>query len=196
MIIGERLKGILKHRNISAKDFAKMIGVTEGMIYKYYKMEIVNSDVLEKWGSVLYISIMAFMDDAVYEEVIHEATDVDKVRAAEYYDENKEQIHAQNQKIFGVPQYELLSEPNVSYQSNDEKQNEYKRYQESQVTISREVFDQISRLTETVLSQQKTIEALREECKKMRVQMGETATCALASGSDISTIDIKSSNIK
>lgn len=69
-------------------------------------------------------------------------------------------------------------------------------YQENQVTISREVFDQISRLTETVLSQQKTIEALREECKKMRAQMGGTATCALASGSDISTIDIKSSNVK
>lgn len=38
MIIGERLKGFLKYHNISAKSFAEMIGVTEGMVYKYYKM--------------------------------------------------------------------------------------------------------------------------------------------------------------
>ena len=53
------------------------------------------------------------------------------------------------------------------------------------ISMSREVFEQISRLTETVLSQQKTIESMQ----------GKDVRCAHVSGSDISTNDIKNQNI-
>lgn len=67
MIIGERLKGFLKYHNISAKSFAEMIGVTEGMVYKYYKMDNVDSQTIEKWANILRIPIMTFLDDNTYE---------------------------------------------------------------------------------------------------------------------------------
>lgn len=38
------------------------------------------------------------------------------------------------------------------------------------ITMSREVFDQITKLTETILSQQRTIEMMQEERKKMLVR--------------------------
>lgn len=63
------------------------------------------------------------------------------------------------------------------------------------ISMSREVFEQISRLTETVLSQQKTIESMQEQNRKFLVQQGEDVRCAHVSGSDISTNDIKNQNI-
>ena len=51
-----------------------------------------------------------------------------------------------------------------------------------EITMPREVFDQISRLTETILSQQKTIETLAETNKKIIVQPGDSAICADAVG--------------
>lgn len=53
------------------------------------------------------------------------------------------------------------------------------------ITMPREVFDQISKLTETVFSQQKTIEILTETNKKIVVQGDGNVTCADASGSGI-----------
>ena len=77
MIIGERLKGFLKYHNISAKSFAEMIGVTEGMVYKYYKMDNVDSQTIEKWANILRIPIMTFLDDNTYERATHKATSED-----------------------------------------------------------------------------------------------------------------------
>lgn len=63
------------------------------------------------------------------------------------------------------------------------------------ISMSREVFEQISRLTETVLSQQRTIESMQEQNKKFLAQQENVVRCAHVSGSDISTSDIKNQNI-
>ncbi len=68
--------------------------------------------------------------------------------------------------------------------------------QNDSVSMSREVFEQISRLTETVLSQQRTIESMQEQNKKFLAQQENTARCVHASGSDISIQDTKNQNIK
>lgn len=47
------------------------------------------------------------------------------------------------------------------------------------VSMSREVFDQITRLTETVLSQQRTIESMQEEHKKMLARMDNVVISAV-----------------
>jgi len=67
--------------------------------------------------------------------------------------------------------------------------------QNNSVSMSREVFEQISRLTETVLSQQKTIESMQEQNRKFLVLQEKDVRCAHVSGSDISTDDIKNQNI-
>ena len=64
------------------------------------------------------------------------------------------------------------------------------------IVISREILNQMSQLTETVLSQQKTIASMQEERKKILVQMEQSVICADVSGSDISTTNTKSLNIK
>ena len=46
------------------------------------------------------------------------------------------------------------------------------------VTMPREVFEQITKLTETVLSQQRTIETLTNEIKKEAAPTGGAAKCA------------------
>lgn len=68
--------------------------------------------------------------------------------------------------------------------------------QNDSVSMSREVFEQISRLTETVLSQQRTIESMQEQNKKFLAQQENTARCVHVSGSDISMQDTKNQNIK
>lgn len=50
------------------------------------------------------------------------------------------------------------------------------------VVISREVFNQISQLTETIYSQQKTIESMENERKKILAQTEPPAICANVSG--------------
>lgn len=57
--------------------------------------------------------------------------------------------------------------------------------QNNSVSMSREVFEQISRLTETVLSQQRTIESMQEQFKKILAQRGGDATCVNASGFEL-----------
>lgn len=70
MIIGERLKGVLKQKKITAKSFSEMTGVSEGMIYKYYKMDTVDTATLGKWAEALKVPIMAFMSDNTYKQVV------------------------------------------------------------------------------------------------------------------------------
>lgn len=70
MIIGERLKGFLKQHNYTAREFANMIGVSEGMVYKYYKMDNVDSDTVNKWADVLHVPLLTFLDDDMYEQIL------------------------------------------------------------------------------------------------------------------------------
>ena len=51
------------------------------------------------------------------------------------------------------------------------------------ISMSREVFEQISRLTETVLSQQKTIESMQEQNRKFLVQQREGCKMCSCNGS-------------
>ena len=129
MIIGERLKGFLKHHGISAKSFAEMVGVTEGMVYKYYKMENVDSQTIEKWAKTLYVPIMTFMDDRMYERATHVMTAEELKNAEEYFNENKEYIHFQNRRILGdlanAPKDVVLAEfEKVKYEM-EQRKNEF-----------------------------------------------------------------------
>lgn len=81
----------------------------------------------------------------------------------------------------------MLKEPTIGLGLHQDNSN---------VVISREVLNQMSQLTETVLSQQKTIASMQEERKKILVQMEQSVICADVSGSDISTTNTKSLNIK
>ena len=68
--------------------------------------------------------------------------------------------------------------------------------QDDSISISREVFEQISRLTETVLSQQRTIESMQEQNRKFLVQQENAVKCAHVGGSDISMKDARNQNTK
>lgn len=70
MIIGERLKGFLKQHNFTAKQFAKMVEVSEGMVYKYYKMDNIDSDTISKWADVLHVPVLTFLDDDMYKQIV------------------------------------------------------------------------------------------------------------------------------
>ena len=71
---------------------------------------------------------------------------------------------------------EYLNTGNGEMFLGETKKNENKEM----VSMSREVFDQITRLTETVLSQQRTIESMQEEHKKMLARMDNVAISAAA----------------
>lgn len=182
MIIGERLKGYLKSHRISAKSFAEMVGVTEGMVYKYYKMDSIDSQTIKKWAEMLHIPIMTFMDDEMYEKATHKTTEEELIRAEEYYNKNKEYINFKNRRIFG----DLANTPkDVVAKEFEEIESRNQESQNNSVSMSREVFEQISRLTETILSQQRTIESMQEQIKKMLAQTGSVAICASASGFEL-----------
>lgn len=117
MIIGERLKGFLKHHGISAKSFAEMVGVTEGMVYKYYKMDSIDSSTINKWAEILHIPIMTFMDDEIYKRATHVMTQEELAKAEEFYNKNKDAIHFQNRRIFG----DLIDAPKEIIREEREK---------------------------------------------------------------------------
>ena len=71
MIIGERLKMFLKAKKISVKEFAAMINVSEPMVYKYYKMNNVDSDTLRKWQYALGVPLTCFIDDSSLNKYIN-----------------------------------------------------------------------------------------------------------------------------
>lgn len=56
--------------------------------------------------------------------------------------------------------------------------------QNNEITMNREVFDVLKNLSETVLSQQKTIEQIFLMNKKGDVHLEKNAVCAAATGSD------------
>lgn len=72
----------------------------------------------------------------------------------------------------------LVCDPN-------ETRKEEKTEANDEVKMSREVFDVLKNLSETVLSQQRTIEQISKEKEKRNVHLEENAECADASGSDL-----------
>lgn len=58
-------------------------------------------------------------------------------------------------------------------------------YSDQDVTMKREVFDVLKNLSETVLSQQRTIEMIETKTKKTSVLEDDSAECADVSGSDL-----------
>lgn len=83
----------------------------------------------------------------------------------------------------------LLSFPNYNtrylLQDNNKGINTEKSNLEKTVTIDREVFDVLKNLSETVLSQQRTIEIIETKAKKTSALKDDNAECAGASGSDL-----------
>jgi len=63
VIIGKKLKACMKEQSVLAKAFAEMIGVSEGMVYKYYNMSGVDTDILEKWAKALDVPLAYFFDN-------------------------------------------------------------------------------------------------------------------------------------
>lgn len=62
MIIGERLKKYIKDRGFTARAFADLAGVSEGMVYKYYKMDSVEIDTIKNWAHIFGISFLDLLD--------------------------------------------------------------------------------------------------------------------------------------
>lgn len=70
-------------------------------------------------------------------------------------------------------------------QENPNELEEVKSNINDEVKMSREVFDVLKNLSETVLSQQRTIEQIHSEKEKTLAQQESNVTCANASGSDL-----------
>ena len=64
------MKEILKIRKLSAKKFAGKIGVSEAMVYKYYKMDDVDTSVLKKWAFALRLPMLFFLDEIAYNTIL------------------------------------------------------------------------------------------------------------------------------
>lgn len=60
---GEKLKSIIARKGISVADFAVKLGVSESSVFKYYNKNNFDSDLLEKFCSILDIPITYFFDD-------------------------------------------------------------------------------------------------------------------------------------
>jgi transcriptional regulator with XRE-family HTH domain len=63
MKIGKRLKAEIKKQNLTAQQFAMLAGVSVDTVYKYYTMNNVDNDKIEKWSEILKISANDFMKD-------------------------------------------------------------------------------------------------------------------------------------
>lgn len=101
-------------------------------------------------------------------------------------------ISSIERKIRPIPESiitKLLSFPNYNTRHliSEEKSvsDVNKTISDNGVIISREVFDVLKNLSETVLSQQRTIENISTETKKTTALKEDGATCADASGSDL-----------
>lgn len=70
MIIGEKLKSLLKGKKLTARQFAEMAGVTEGMVYKYYHLENIDTATARKWAVLLGVEPSYFLVDEPSPETI------------------------------------------------------------------------------------------------------------------------------
>ena len=78
-----------------------------------------------------------------------------------------------------------LEKYNTRHLINAQEASKEKVEANDEVTMSREVFDVLKNLSETVLSQQRTIEQIQIDRKKIHVRQEDNAECADASGSDL-----------
>ena len=78
-----------------------------------------------------------------------------------------------------------LEKYNTRHLINAQETSKEKVEANDEVTMSREVFDVLKNLSETVLSQQRTIEQIQIDRKKIHVRQEGNAECADASGSDL-----------
>lgn len=62
-LIGDRLKEALKRKKISAKEFGKLIGKSEQMIYKYYNYNTFDSNQIIEFSKLLKLPISYWFDD-------------------------------------------------------------------------------------------------------------------------------------
>lgn len=92
---------------------------------------------------------------------------------------SEEKINLLKKKFGNIESYiiEVDEMPNFS-KSNSSKYN-----QKEEVIISRDILDLLKMQSETILSQQRTIEKMTD--KKMTVRKGGNAECADVSGSDL-----------
>lgn len=164
MTIGERLKGFLKQHNFTAKQFAQMVNVSEGMIYKYYKMDNIDSDTIHKWATVLHVPVLTFLDDDMYKQIVVPKTP-----------EEIQQIHKDHVKR--VAEHKAFEEfkkndsiRSVPYEFVEALMEERKRHDE----MNAELIRQNGQLIEII-----------KETKKTIVQPGaqKDVTCATVSAS-------------
>jgi len=63
MLIGEKIKHLIKFHGHSATEMAEQIGITNPYLYKMFKMESVDTKYLERIAKVLKIPITTFFED-------------------------------------------------------------------------------------------------------------------------------------
>lgn len=102
MIIGERLKGFIKRHGFTAKSFAETVGVSEAMVYKYYKMDNIDTQTLMKWAEIFHVPMMIFIDDEMYNKYVYIKAEEDIIISQN----NKSQEPLINYTI-GVPYYNV-----------------------------------------------------------------------------------------
>lgn len=171
MTIGERLKGFLKQHNFTAKQFAQMVDVSEGMVYKYYKMDNIDSDTINKWAKVLHIPMLTFLDDDMYNRIVTPKTP-----------EEMEQIHEEHVKR--VIEHEAFEEfkkndsiRSVPYEFVQAMIEERKRHDDE-----RKRHDEMN--AELIRQNGELIEMLQER-KKTDVHLKDDAICATAKESGL-----------
>lgn len=170
MIIGERLKGFLKQHNFTAKQFAKMIEVSEGMVYKYYKMDNIDSDTISKWADVLHVPVLTFLDDDMYKQIVVPKTPEEMQKIHEEHvkrivDHEAFEKFKKDDSIHAVP-YEFVKSLIEERRRHDE---ERKRHDEMNAELIR---------------QNGSLIRLLEEKEKTVVQT-EAAKCAVKSESGL-----------
>lgn len=102
MIIGERLKGFIKRHGFTAESFAETVGVSEAMVYKYYKMDNIDTQTLMKWAEIFHVPMMIFIDDEMYNKYVYIKAEEDIIISQN----NKSQEPLINYTI-GVPYYNV-----------------------------------------------------------------------------------------
>lgn len=61
----ELIKELCKNRQISIKNLATNVGISEPTLYRCIRMNQIQAEILEKIAQVLNISVSAFFDESV-----------------------------------------------------------------------------------------------------------------------------------
>ena len=96
MILGERIKVLIKNHGYSATQMAEKIGITNPYIYKIFKMESVDTKYLNKIADVLKVPVQIFFMDDKLEENANPDLSGPVLDISEYL---KETIKAQSKLI-------------------------------------------------------------------------------------------------